>query len=126
MVNFAYNINSYFILYMRKITPELTDEISKYTSPETVAKDEAMEVANYRELRKHIAQLSYANKDCILFYRGQKNDYRNQNSGKSTFYPSMYRGDRLDKDELKYRREKLNKASEIFITLIPQHYNLTL
>lgn len=33
---------------MRKITPELTDEISKYTSPETVAKDEAMEVANYR------------------------------------------------------------------------------
>ena len=49
---------------MRKITPELTDEISKYTSPETVAKDEAMEVANYRELRKHIAQLCYANKDC--------------------------------------------------------------
>lgn len=107
---------------MRKITPELTDEISKYTSPETVAKDEAMEVANYRELRKHIAQLSYANKDCILFYRGQKNDYRNQNSGKSTFYPSMYRGDRLDKDELKYRWEKLNKASEIFIKKLRYKY----
>lgn len=107
---------------MRKITPELTDEISKYTSPETVAKDEAMEVANYRELRKHIAQLSYANKDCILFYRGQKNDYRNQNSGKSTFYPSMYRGDRLDKDELKYRWEKLNKASEIFIKKLRSKY----
>ena len=107
---------------MRKITPELTDEISKYTSPETVAKDEAIEVTNYRELRKHIAQLSYANKDCILFYRGQKDDYRNQNSGKSTFYPSMYRGDRLDKDELKYRWEKLHKASEIFIKKLRSKY----
>lgn len=28
---------------MRKITPELTEEISKFTSPETVAKDEAIE-----------------------------------------------------------------------------------
>ena len=73
---------------MRKITPELTEEISKFTSPETVAKDEAIEVSNYRELRKHIAQLSYANKDCILFYRGQKEDYKNTKSGKSTFYPS--------------------------------------
>lgn len=107
---------------MRKITPELTDEISKYTSPETVAKDEAIEVTNYRELRKHIAQLSYANKDCILFYRGQKDDYRNQNSGKSTFYPSMYRGNRLDKDELKYRWEKLHKASEIFIKKLRSKY----
>ena len=107
---------------MRKITPELTDEISKYTSPETVAKDEAIEVDNYRELRKHIAQLSYANKDCILFYRGQKNDYRNQKSGKSTFYPSMYRGDRLDKYELRYRWEKLNKASEIFINKLRSKY----
>lgn len=51
---------------MRKITPELTEEISKFTSPETVAKDEAIEVYNYRELRKHIAQLSYANK--IVYY----------------------------------------------------------
>ena len=48
---------------MRKITPELTEEISKHTTPETVAKDEAMVVTNYKELRKHIAQLSYANKD---------------------------------------------------------------
>ena len=76
---------------MRKITPELTEEISKFTSPETVAKDEAIEVSNYRELRKHIAQLSYANKDCILFYRGQKEDYKNTKSGKSTFYPSLLR-----------------------------------
>ena len=62
---------------MRKITPELTKEILKQTTPETVAKDDAIEVLNYKELRKHIAQLSYANKDCILFYRGQKDDYRN-------------------------------------------------
>ena len=107
---------------MRKITPELTEEISKFTSPETVAKDEAIEVYNYRELRKHIAQLSYANKDCILFYRGQKEDYKNTKSGKSTFYPSLYRGERLDKHELKYRWEKLNIASEIFIKKLKSKY----
>lgn len=107
---------------MRKITPELTEEILKRTTTETVAKDDAIEVLNYKELRKHIAQLSYANKDCILFYRGQKDDYRNQKSGKSTFYPTMYRGDRLDKDELKYRWEKLNKASEIFIKKLRSRY----
>ena len=107
---------------MRKITPELTEEISKHTTPETVAKDDAIEVLDYKELRKHIAQLSYANKDSILFYRGQKDDYRNQKSGKSTFYPTMYRGDRLDKDELKYRWEKLNKASEIFIKKLRSRY----
>ena len=107
---------------MRKITPELTEEISKHTTPETVAKDDAIEVLDYKELRKHIAQLSYANKDSILFYRGQKDDYRNQKSRKSTFYPTMYRGDRLDKDELKYRWEKLNKASEIFIKKLRSKY----
>lgn len=107
---------------MRKITPELTEEILKQRTPETIAKDDAIEVLDYKELRKHIAQLSYANKDCILFYRGQKDDYRNQKSGKSTFYPTMYRGDRLDKDELKYRWEKLNKASEIFIKKLRSKY----
>ena len=107
---------------MRKITPELTEEILKQTTPETIAKDDAIEVLDYKELRKHIAQLSYANKDSILFYRGQKDDYRNQKSGKSTFYPTMYRGDRLDKDELKYRWEKLNKASEIFIKKLRSKY----
>ena len=107
---------------MRKITPELTEEISKHTTPETVAKDDAIEVLDYKELRKHIALLSYANKDSILFYRGQKDDYRNQKSGKSAFYPTMYRGDRLDKDELKYRWEKLNKASEIFIKKLRSRY----
>ena len=107
---------------MRKITPELTEEILKQTTPETIAKDDAIEVLDYKELRKHIAQLSYANKDSILFYRGQKDDYRNQKSGKSTFYPTMYRGDRLDKDELKYRWEKLNKASEIFIKKLRLKY----
>lgn len=107
---------------MRRITPELTEEISNFTSPENVAKDEAIEVTNYRELRKHIAQLSYANKDCILFYRGQKEDYKNSKSGKSTFYPTLYRGERLDKLELKYRWEKLNIASDIFIKKLKSKY----
>lgn len=107
---------------MRRITPELTEEIYNLTSPENIAKDEAIEVTSYRELRKHIAQLSYANKDCILFYRGQTEDYRNSKSGKSTFYPTLYRGERLDKLELKYRWEKLNLASEIFVKKLKSKY----
>lgn len=52
---------------MRKITPELTNELlSKNITPENIAKDDAVLVASYKELRKHIAQLSYANKDFIL------------------------------------------------------------
>lgn len=88
---------------IRKIKPILTDEIRKHTSPESVAKDDAIEVFTYNELRKHVAQLSYKNKDYILFYRGQKEDYKNQNSGKSSFYPSMYRDEKLDKNELNFR-----------------------
>lgn len=107
---------------MKKITPELTDYLLQHTSPESVAKDDAILVSDYKELRKHIAQLSYANKESILFYRGQKDDYRNIKSGKSTFYPTIYRGDRLEKKELKYRWEKLNKASEIFITKLKSRY----
>ena len=107
---------------MRKITPELTEEISKHTTPETVAKDEAIVVPNYKELRKHIAQLSYANKDYILFYRGQKEDYKTPKSGKSTFCPTMYRADRLKKEELKYRWQKLNRASEIFVEKLRSKY----
>lgn len=107
---------------MRKITPELTEEISKHTTPETVAKDEAIVVTNYKELRKHIAQLSYANKDYILFYRGQKEDYKTPKSGKSTFCPTMYRADRLKKEELKYRWQKLNRASEIFVEKLRSKY----
>ena len=107
---------------MRKITPELTDDILQYTTPETVAKDDAIVVQTYKELRRHIAQLSYANKDCILFYRGQTEDYKNAKSGKSTFYPSIYRGDNLKKEELKYRWKKLNKASDILIQKIKSRY----
>ena len=117
------NILGFIIIHdMRKITPELTEEISKHTTPETVAKDEAILVANYKELRKHIAQLSYANKDYILFYRGQKEDYKTPKSGKSTFCPTMYRADRLKKVELKYRWQKLNRASEIFVEKLRSKY----
>lgn len=92
------------------------------TSPESVAKDDAIEVSTYDELRKHVAQLSYANKDYILFYRGQKEDYKNQNSGKSSFYPSMYRDEKLDKNELKFRWEKLHIASDLLKTNIQAKY----
>lgn len=91
---------------MRSITPHLTSEFfEKGITAKKVASKDAYYVSTYDELRQLIAKLSYANKDFILFFRGQKNDYKNK-YGKSSFYPSIYRGEPLRPDELKFRWEK--------------------
>lgn len=103
---------------MRKITPHLTNDFfNKGITASNVANHDAYDVLTYEELRKLIAKLSYANKDFILFFRGQKNDYKNK-SGKSSFYPSMYRGEPLNPEELKFRWEKLHSASNLLVKSI--------
>jgi len=62
-------------------------------------------------LVENVAKLSYLNKDYLLFYRGQGNDYKNK-AGNSTFYPSIYRGDYLSQSELNYKFERLNNLSK--------------
>jgi len=95
---------------MRSITGTLTPElIDKLTNPQ-VAKAEAFSVASYRKLMDHIARLSYLNKDYLLFFRGQGTDYTNK-AGATTLYPSIYRGDRLSREELELRFDLLLGAS---------------
>ena len=71
-----------------------------------------MEIRTYRQLMGHIAQLAYLNKDYLLFFRGQNDDYLNK-AGSSTFYPSIYRDDYLESREVFYRFEILDQASRI-------------
>lgn len=95
---------------MRSITPTLTKELNdRLTSPQ-VPKAEAFHVSSYRKLMGHVARLSYLNKDYLLFYRGQGSDFTNK-AGATTLYPSIYRGDRLSREELDTRFELLARCS---------------
>jgi len=97
---------------MRQIHGNLTKELSKHTSTKEVGKDSGYPVKTFRKLVEQVAKLSYLNKDYLLFYRGQKNDYRNK-ANSSTFYPTIYRGDYVPQQELDFRFDKLESASKI-------------
>ena len=95
---------------MRAIRGELPPELAERLGSEIPAKADAIQVPTYRSLMEHVAQLSYANKDHLLFFRGQGRDYTNK-AGASSFYPSIYRGERLSREELAVRFDVLTGAS---------------
>ena len=97
---------------MRIIEPSLTAEISNFIKPKTVDTAAPFSVNTFRQLVEHVAKLAYLNKDHLLFFRGQDKDYKNK-AGASTFYPSIYRGDYLPKNEVQYRFDLLNQASKL-------------
>jgi len=102
---------------MRSITPELTKELSKHFKDSTkVASTSPYKVKTFRELVEHTAKLSFTNKDYLLFYRGQAEDYLNK-AGASTYYPSIYRGDPLLARELIYRFDILEGSSKALVEL---------
>lgn len=105
---------------MRQIHGTLTEELKSYTSTKDVATSSGYPVRTYRELVEQVAKLSYLNKDFLLFFRGQTNDYKNK-AGKSTFYPTIYRSDYLTQQELDYRFDKLYSASKILAELFKEH-----
>lgn len=105
---------------MRLIFGKLTKELNNHTNSKDVGKDNGFPIESYRELVEQVAKLSYLNKDHLLFFRGQKNDYRNK-ADKSTFYPTIYRGEHLTQEELDYRFDKLNSASKILVELFKKH-----
>lgn len=96
---------------MRKITGALTKELIEHIGDNDVRKAPAFPVKDYRELMQHVARLAYANKDYMLFFRGQRSDKTNK-AGSSTFYPSIYRGERISKSELEARVDILSSASK--------------
>ena len=95
---------------MRKIVVQLPHELQKWIGKTPVAKIAPLPVGSYRELMVHVARLAYLNKDYLLFFRGQGLDYVNK-AGASSFYPSIYRGERLSRDELQLRFDLLYGAS---------------
>lgn len=105
---------------MRQIHGNLTKELRKHTSPKEVGKDLGYSVTTFRKLVEQVAKLAYLNKDYLLFFRGQKNDYRNK-ANSSTFYPTIYRGDYIPQQELDFRFDKLESASKILSHLFKEN-----
>ncbi len=99
---------------MRSIEGTLTSELKKTIDTKKIASSEPYLVKSFRELVEHIAKLSYVNKDYLLFFRGQANDYRNK-ANNSTFYPTIYRSDYLSQREINYRFDILESASKNLI-----------
>lgn len=101
---------------MRSITGKLTKELFSVTNSKSIAKDIPLRINSFAELIEQVAKLSYLNKDHLLFFRGQSNDYKDK-AQNSTLYPSIYRGDYLRQRELDYRFNILNNSSKILIQL---------
>ncbi len=102
---------------MRRInfnTSNYTEHIKSSLTDLDMLRSDGVYVASYMDLVKEIAELSYLNPDYMLFYRGQVLDYKNKNSS-TTVYPSMYREERISKNELKYKFDVLNTASALLV-----------
>lgn len=95
---------------MRSITPILTPELERHVGTETPAKSAGFPVSTYHQLVEHTARLAYLNKDSLLFFRGQAKDYRNRR-GASSFYPSLYRENKIRRAEVESRFRRLEAAA---------------
>lgn len=102
---------------MRGIEGKISSKLASLVDEKDVASGDGFPVNTYRELVEHCAELAYLNKDYLLFYRGQAVDYKNKND-KSSFYPSIYRGDYLLKREIEHRFDILNQASSKLVELL--------
>jgi hypothetical protein len=82
---------------------------------DTVAKADAFPVSSFHQLVEIVAQMAYLNKDHLLFFRGQGQDYR-RDSRASTFFPAIYRGPDprrfITRKTVVSRFEHLSRAAE--------------
>lgn len=97
---------------MREITPKLTQELQTHCKDQPVWRAEAYSVSTFRALVEHVAKLAYANRDELLFFRGQDEDYQSK-AGGTTLYPAIYRGDVVPTRELRQRFDLLEQASRL-------------
>ncbi|PLA73402.1 FRG domain-containing protein [Hydrogenovibrio sp. SC-1] len=102
---------------MRGIEGKITQKLATVIDEKDIASGDGFPVDTYRELVEYCAALAYLNKDHLLFFRGQGVDFKNKND-KSTFYPSIYRGDYLPKREVEHRFDILNQASSKLVELL--------
>ena len=93
-----------------------TKEVRNHCSE--IRRSEPLFVPSFTELVKHVANISYNNRNFNLFFRGQHQDYR-EPSGDSSIYPSIYRDlDGTNKGDsiLENRFQDLDKAVELLLT----------
>lgn len=102
---------------MRTIEGKITNDMKDIVDENNIAKGNGYPVKTFRELVEITAALAYLNKDHLLFYRGQSADHKSK-SEKSSFYPSIYRGDYLPKREIEHRFDILLEASHKLIELL--------
>lgn len=98
---------------MRHIIPTLPEGYPKRLGdPAKISSSNPLNISSFRELVEVVAKFAYHNKDYLLFFRGQSRDYLNK-GGKSTFYPTIYRGDYLSHIELRNRFDILEGCSKV-------------
>ncbi len=98
----------------RKIYCHLSREDQETYFNKDIRASDALEVGTYSDLVKHIAYISYHNPEFALFYRAQRQDYKNSNNY-STIYPSIYRKTnetRTSSNKIKEQFSILKKAEE--------------
>ncbi len=104
---------------MRHIEGTLSEALKSFVGDDSVDRSAAFSVSTYRQLMEQVAQLAFLNKDHMLFFRGQKRDYKNR-ADASTFYPSIYRGDPLRTPEIHYRFGVLEQAANLLSDAVEQ------
>lgn len=99
---------------MRDITPRLTRDLQAHCDGVPVWRARPFDAPTFRALVEHVAKLAYANRDELLFFRGQDKDYQSKASG-TTLYPPIYRGDAIPSDELRHRFNMLDEAARLLV-----------
>jgi hypothetical protein len=95
---------------MRRIIPTLTAELDTHCGDKPVWRVSAFPISTFRALVEHVARLAYANRDDLLFFRGQNKDYQSK-AGGTTLYPAIYREDALPAREVRRRFDLLDQAA---------------
>ena len=98
---------------MKESTPLLTEALRRHFR-DSVSRSDAFPVGTYNDLIRIVAELSYLNRDNLLFFRGQTEDFRNK-AGASTLYPSLYRKNILFKGRLVDEFVLLKELSALLI-----------
>ena len=95
---------------MRSVEGRVSNKLAAVIDEKNPSSGDGYSVSTFRQLMEDTAALAYLNKDHMLFFRGQTVDFRNK-SDRSTFYPSIYRGDMVPKREIEHRFDILLQAS---------------
>jgi hypothetical protein len=97
---------------MRNIVPTIPKDYENHLGdPQKISSSHPIKIGSFREIVEVSAKFAFCNKDYLLFFRGQSEDYLNK-AGNSTFYPSIYRGEYLQHRELSYRFDILDGCAK--------------